>query len=155
MILRDGYTFTTELQKGKYVYYRCSHGRGKCDLPYMREEYISERMGELLKQIYVPKTIARAIVNSLDADLNRSEAERQQQSAGFRNTSILRLWQDEDCGRDPLAPGQCGRPHRAAMARPRVACHHAEVFGAVEGNGEGAGEDEDAVLAAVEDFAAG
>ena len=25
-------------RKGKYVYYRCSHGRGKCSLPYMREE---------------------------------------------------------------------------------------------------------------------
>ncbi len=33
----DSCTVTAELQKGKYVYYRCSHGRGKCSLPYMRE----------------------------------------------------------------------------------------------------------------------
>ncbi len=72
----DGCTVTTELQKGKYVYYRCSHGRGKCDLPYMREEFISERMGELLKQIYVPETIARTIIASLSDDLNRSNFKR-------------------------------------------------------------------------------
>ena len=80
----DGCTVTTELQKGRYIYYRCSHGRGKCDLPYMREEYVSERMGDLLKQIYVPETIARTIVNSLNGDVNRSEAERQQQIAGLK-----------------------------------------------------------------------
>ena len=74
----DGCTVTTELQKGKYVYYRCSHGRGKCSLPYMREQDVSDRLGELLKQIYVPETIARTIVDSLHADVNKSNAERQQ-----------------------------------------------------------------------------
>ena len=51
----DGCTVTAELQKGKYVYYRCSHGRGKCSLPYMREQEVSDRMGEVLKGIYVPE----------------------------------------------------------------------------------------------------
>jgi hypothetical protein len=53
----DGCTVTAELQKSKYVYYRCSHGRGKCSLPYMREQEVSDRMGELLKDIYVPETL--------------------------------------------------------------------------------------------------
>lgn len=39
----DGCTVTAELQKGKYVYYRCSHGCGKCSLPYMREQEVSDR----------------------------------------------------------------------------------------------------------------
>ena len=81
---QDGCTVTTELQKAKYVYYRCSHARGKCSLPYMREQDVSDRLGELLKQIYVPETIARTIVDSLNADLNRSQAERQQQIAGLK-----------------------------------------------------------------------
>jgi site-specific DNA recombinase len=38
----DGCTVTTELQKGRYVYYRCSQGRGKCSLPYVREEQLSD-----------------------------------------------------------------------------------------------------------------
>lgn len=73
----DGCTVTAELQKGKYVYYRCSHGRGKCSLPYMREQEVSDRMGELLKGIYVPEKIAQTIVDSLQSDSTRAEAERQ------------------------------------------------------------------------------
>jgi DNA invertase Pin-like site-specific DNA recombinase len=74
----DGCTVTSELQKGKYVYYRCSHGRGKCTLPYMREQDVSDRLGDLLKDIYVPETVARAIVGSLQADSSRAESVRQQ-----------------------------------------------------------------------------
>jgi site-specific DNA recombinase len=61
----DGCTVTTELRKGRYVYYRCSHGRGKCELPYMPEQDVPDRLGELLKQINVPETIARTVVDSL------------------------------------------------------------------------------------------
>ena len=43
---------TAEKQKGKYVYYRCSHGRGKCSLPYMREQEVSDRIGDVLNDIY-------------------------------------------------------------------------------------------------------
>jgi site-specific DNA recombinase len=75
----DGCTVTTELQKGRYVYYRCSHGRGRCSLPYMREEALSEHLGDLLKNIYVPETIARTVVDSLQTDLARSEAHRKEQ----------------------------------------------------------------------------
>jgi hypothetical protein len=77
----DNCTVTTKLQKGKYVYYRCSHGRGKCSLPYMREQDLSDRMGDLLKDVYVPETVARTIVDSLQADSARAEAARQQRSA--------------------------------------------------------------------------
>jgi site-specific DNA recombinase len=92
----DGCKITTELQKGKYVYYPCSHGRGKCDLPYTREEFLSERMGELLKQIYVPETIARTIVDSLDADRHRSERKRQEQMAAFKQRlTALRTRMDQ------------------------------------------------------------
>jgi len=74
----DACTVTTELQKGKYVYYRCSHGRGKCSLPYMREQDVSDRMGDLLKDIYVPESVAQKIVGSLQADSTHAESLRQQ-----------------------------------------------------------------------------
>src|SRR5439155_16909075 len=61
----DGCTVTTELQKGRYTYYRCSQGRGKCSLPYMREEQLSDRLGDLLKGIYVPQGIADRIVQAM------------------------------------------------------------------------------------------
>jgi site-specific DNA recombinase len=86
----DGCTVTTELQKGRYVYYRCSQGRGKCALPYMREEQLSEQLGELMKNIYVPETIARTLVDSLHSDLQGSEQRRKEQLAGLqqRLTSV-------------------------------------------------------------------
>ena len=101
----DGCTVTTELQKGRYVYYRCSHGRGKCSLPYMREQYVSEHLGELLKQIYVPETIACTIVGSLSSDLNRANAERQEQIASLKQrlatmrTRMDTLYEDKQDGK--------------------------------------------------------
>jgi site-specific DNA recombinase len=97
----DGCTVTAELQKGKYVYYRCSHGRGKCSLPYMREQEVSDRMGELLKGIYVPETIAQTIVDSLQSDSTRAEAERQkrivatQQRIAARRARMDQMYEDK------------------------------------------------------------
>jgi site-specific DNA recombinase len=94
--VHDGCTVTTELQKGKYVYYRCSHGRGKCSLPYMREEEVSDKMGALLKQIYVPETFANAIVHSLEQDSSCAEQWRQAQLAGIqKRLAALRTRMDQ------------------------------------------------------------
>jgi hypothetical protein len=97
----DGCTVTAERQKGKYIYYRCSHGRGKCSLPYMREQEVSDRMGEVLKDIYVPETVAATIVASLSSDSARADAERQkrldatqQRLAGLR-TRIDQMYEDK------------------------------------------------------------
>jgi site-specific DNA recombinase len=92
----DGCTVTTELQKGKYIYYRCSHGRGKCSLPYMREQEVSDRLGELLKGIYVPETVAHSIVDSLKAESARAESERQQRISGIeQRLAALRTRMDQ------------------------------------------------------------
>jgi site-specific DNA recombinase len=72
----DGCTVTTELQKKKYVYYRCSHGRGKCDLPYMPESKVSDHLGDVLKGICVPDHVARTIVESLENDHGTANSER-------------------------------------------------------------------------------
>jgi site-specific DNA recombinase len=70
----DGCTVTTERQKARYIYYRCSHGRGKCSLPYMREEDLSDRLGEILDGIQVPDEVAGRIVSRLHTDLETSES---------------------------------------------------------------------------------
>ena len=72
----DGCTITTELHKGKYIYYRCSYGRGKCDLPYLPEAKLSDQLGTILKDIYVPEHVVGAIVNSMTADQGRAEEQR-------------------------------------------------------------------------------
>jgi hypothetical protein len=71
----------------------------------MREEEVSEHLGELLKQIYVPETIACTIVDSLSSDLNRANAERQEQLAGLKQrlaalrTRMDALYEDKQDGK--------------------------------------------------------
>src|SRR5438270_2815387 len=80
----DGCTVTTELQKNRYIYYRCSQGRGKCSLPYMREQDVSDHLGELLKGIHVPAPVAQAIVSSLNAEVGQTEVRRKEQAAAMQ-----------------------------------------------------------------------
>lgn len=61
----DDCTVTAELKKNKYVYYRCSHGRGPCELPRFREEEIAERLGHVLKDVSLPEDVVRRIESSL------------------------------------------------------------------------------------------
>ena len=69
----DDCTVTAELKKGKYVYYRCSGYRGKCELPRFREEEISQKLGAILEDIYVPDSIVKQIGESLRADQSRMQ----------------------------------------------------------------------------------
>jgi site-specific DNA recombinase len=47
-----GCSITAEMKKGRYVYYHCTgHFGGDCKKNYLREEYIEDKLGELLKGI--------------------------------------------------------------------------------------------------------
>lgn len=56
---------TGEVQKAKYVYYRCTGHRGKCGLPRFREEDIANRLGEPLRGLQVPPEVVSQIVSML------------------------------------------------------------------------------------------
>ncbi len=64
----DGCMLTGDIQKQKYVYYRCTGHRGKCDLPRFREEDIALRLGEPLKGLRVPEEVVSRIVSTLRED---------------------------------------------------------------------------------------
>ena len=64
----DGCKLTGDVQKERYVYYRCTGHRGKCDLPRFREEDIANRLGEPLKRLQVPPEIVSQIVSTLRDD---------------------------------------------------------------------------------------
>ena len=87
---RDGCTITAEIKKQKFTYYRCTGGRGKCRTPYMREEKVSEQLGTVLQDIYVPREIAAQIVASIRQGGNQivAEALRHRQSLEVRLTAI-------------------------------------------------------------------
>ena len=54
----DHCAVTAEVKKEKYVYYRCSGGRGPCDLPRFREQDIAEKLGHVLEHVTIPAEIA-------------------------------------------------------------------------------------------------
>jgi site-specific DNA recombinase len=79
----DGCMLTGEVKKEKYVYYRCTGSRGKCELPRFREEDIADKLGEPLKGLQVPPEIVAQIVTALRED--------QKQSAGKLSAERTRL----------------------------------------------------------------
>jgi len=97
----DGCTVTAERHKGKYDYYRCSGGRGKCTLPYMPEAKVANMLGELLKGIQVPESIAQQIVSSIATDATSSEQARRIELDGVKQRLALlrsridRLFEDK------------------------------------------------------------
>ena len=70
----DDCMLTGDVQKEKYVYYRCTGNRGKCDLPRFKEEVLAERLGEPLKGLQVPPEIVSQIVDALRDDQSKMES---------------------------------------------------------------------------------
>jgi site-specific DNA recombinase len=64
----DGCMLTGDVQKEKYVYYRCTGHRGKCALPRFRQEDIALKLGEPLKGLQVPQEIVSQIVAAIRSD---------------------------------------------------------------------------------------
>jgi hypothetical protein len=70
----DGCLVTAEIKKERYVYYRCTGHRGKCELPYIREEALGDRLGQILKNIHIPDAILAQLLELLRTDKGGQEA---------------------------------------------------------------------------------
>ena len=75
----DNCMVTAEIQKNHYTYYRCTGFRGKCELPYFREEELGSRLGKVLQDIHIPDDVLGQLEKSLLTDKGRDEAIRKQQ----------------------------------------------------------------------------
>jgi site-specific DNA recombinase len=64
--------------------YRCTGYRGKCALPYLREEELGNRLGQILKDIYIPDEILAQLERSLLNDKGRAEVQRKGESEQSR-----------------------------------------------------------------------
>jgi site-specific DNA recombinase len=60
----DGCIVTAETKKQKYTYYHCAGYRGRCDLPYRREESLGQSLISILDGIYIPQKAIQQIVES-------------------------------------------------------------------------------------------
>ena len=74
----DDCLVTAELRKNRYTYYHCTGYRGKCALPYFREEELEDRLGQVLKDIYIPDDILAQLADSLVAANSHQEAQSKQ-----------------------------------------------------------------------------
>ena len=80
---RCGCQITAEFKKGKYIYYHCTSGRGKCEQPYVREEILDELFAEKLKGMQLDDEAAGWIVTAL---------KKSSQDEGlYRQTELVRL----------------------------------------------------------------
>jgi site-specific DNA recombinase len=75
----DDCMMTAEMKKKKYTYYRCTGSKGKCDLPYIREEELGERLGQILKDIHIPDDVLAQLEASLSDNEKHSQAEKKAQ----------------------------------------------------------------------------
>ncbi len=78
-----GCSITAEIKKGKYIYYRCTNGKGKCEQPYVREEKLADALAEVVDRIRITPDQADDIRKALKASL---ETERE-----FRSSEVARL----------------------------------------------------------------
>ncbi len=88
----DNCTVTAEIKKGKYTYYHCTGFRGKCGLPYFREEELANRLGAILKDIHIPDEILAQLNKSLlgDRDREREAVQREQERLQHRLVELRR-----------------------------------------------------------------
>ncbi len=70
---------TAEIKKAKYTYYRCTGARGRCELPYFREEDLGNRLGQILKDIYIPDHLLSQLSESLLSERGRETTLKQEQ----------------------------------------------------------------------------
>jgi site-specific DNA recombinase len=87
----DGLTVTAEVKKAKYVYYHCTGYKGKCGLPYMKEETLGRQFGDVLKNIYIPDPVLKDVLTSLrSAEGNSLADRRREQSVIAQRLAALR-----------------------------------------------------------------
>ncbi len=75
----DNCMVTAEIKKKKYVYYHCTGYKGKCALPYMREEELGQRLGKVLQDIYIPDDVLAQIQDALTKYEKNSQGEKKAQ----------------------------------------------------------------------------
>src|ERR1700693_1243568 len=96
---------TAEIKKSKYIYYRCTQSRGKCALPYFREEELGDRLGQILKDIHIPDEVFANLQTSLLTDKTGQEAaynqqkERLQERVALLRRRIEQIYLDKLDGR--------------------------------------------------------
>lgn len=72
-----GTSITAGMAKRRYIYYRCTQFRGRCDLGYIRGEVLSDRLSSLIDQVEVPGWEINLIQRLIDHEIEKRRKESQ------------------------------------------------------------------------------
>ena len=85
-----GCAITAEIHKGKYIYYHCTGFKGKCGNSYIREEELADKLGELVKNIYIDDGRLNDVKQAL-FDSHKDEKEYHNKQLQILNTQYTKL----------------------------------------------------------------
>ena len=92
----DDCLITAEIKKQRYIYYHCTGEQGKCELPHFREQELSQRLGGILKDIYVPESVVADIQESLVTEkVSRANRLRAEETRLQQRLSAIRTRMDQ------------------------------------------------------------
>ena len=73
-----GCKITATLAKGKYVYYHCTNGKGRCAQGYIRQEDLSRLCESIVDDVQVPGEVARMLLEEVRKGENARKQEIEQ-----------------------------------------------------------------------------
>lgn len=85
-----GCAMVAERKKGRYVYYHCTHNKGKCPERYVREEEVDRQFKESLKLIQLDSDVLKLVVKALKESSQDEKAFREDKVSALqlRNSVI-------------------------------------------------------------------
>ena len=82
---RCGCAMTADVKKGRYVYYHCTGGRGRCGNTYVREEELSRLFEDVVRRVQIPVDVADWIAEAL----RESQGDKER----FHRSAVMHLQQ--------------------------------------------------------------
>jgi DNA invertase Pin-like site-specific DNA recombinase len=79
-----GCQITTTQAKGKYVYYHCTNGHGKCSQPYIRQEALSKKLQSVVDNVRIPEDVVRQLLDQIKAGEDERRASIRRKLEGFK-----------------------------------------------------------------------
>jgi len=90
-----GSSYTTEIQKGRYVYYRCTEHKMKHKHQYWREEKLNTEIESVLSSMKIPTEIFEVLKQTLK-DAHQHEAEFHNQAMTILQTKLTKTQSRKD-----------------------------------------------------------
>jgi len=64
-----GCMITSEIQKQRYIYYRCTRKRGTCNQPFVREEALVSQINDTIEKVAISEKEQRYLFNTIEQEL--------------------------------------------------------------------------------------